>query len=331
MTRKALAALLLISACFAAAPAEAYWIWSPDIGKWINPKKSAKDTPEEQYDWAMSFYNERNWDRAIEEFEKLPAVFPNSRLAAEGSYFSGLCWKEKNDLAKSADNFQKVIDKYPYSDRIKDAIKQEFEIANDFANGERMKVLGLPVLSGQEKALELYNHIVKNAPFGSYGDQAQFKIGELYTKQGEYELAQKAFQQLIDDYPTSELATSAKYQIAQTSLIASKRSHYHEQNAQKAIDQFEEFKTEYPSSSQSVQAEEAIRALRAKKAQNAFETAEFYSKQNKASSAKVYYRETLDRYPETSFAVEAKKRLEALGREESAKAAAPSGKKFFFF
>ncbi|MEI8345389.1 MAG: tetratricopeptide repeat protein, partial [Candidatus Omnitrophota bacterium] len=131
----------------AVAPcASAYWIWSPDLGKWINPKGASKDTPEDQLASGMDFYNQKNYDKAIEEFDKLPAVFPTSRLAAEGVYYAGLCWEEKKDLAKAADSYQKLINQYPYSDRIKDAVKREFEIANAFAEGIKVKVLGVPAL-----------------------------------------------------------------------------------------------------------------------------------------------------------------------------------------
>ena len=288
----------------------ASWIWSPDIGKWINPKKAAKDTPEEQFSWALEFYNISNWDRAIEEFEKLPADFPSSRLAAEGVYYVGLCWQEKGDLAKSADAFQKLVDHYPYSDRIKDAVKREFDIANEFAGGGKVKVLGIPALSGQEKALELYKHIVKNAPFGTYGDQAQFNIGEVYKSQGEYEEAQKAYQAVVDDYPSSDLISKARYQIAYCSMEAAKKAQYDEKTAQRAIEQFQGFKQNFPTNEQSVEAEEAIKTLRAKNAMTNFETATFYEKQKKMSSAKVYYEEVVRQYPETPAAQEAKKRLE---------------------
>ncbi len=147
--RKKLALITLFLSIFSAIPVcEASWIWTPDIGKWINPKKAAKDTPEEQFDWALGFFNKKDWDRALEEFEKIPENFPNSRLAAEGVYYTGLCWEAKHDQAKAADAFQKLIDKYPYSDRIKDAIKHEFDIADEFASGGKVKVLGVPALPG---------------------------------------------------------------------------------------------------------------------------------------------------------------------------------------
>ena len=315
------AILVLLLASFA-GESYASWIWSPDIGKWINPKKSAKDTPEEQLNWALEFYNIGNWDRAIEEFEKLAEVFPNSRLAAEGVYYVGLCWQEKGDPAKAADNYQKLVDHYPYSDRIKDAVKREFDIANDFASGGKVKVLGVPALPGQEKALDLYKHIVKNAPFGTYGDQAQFSIGEVYKMQGEYQEAQKAYQAVVDDYPSSDLVSKARYQIAYCSMEASKKAQYDEKTAQRAIEEFQGFKQNFPTNEQSVEAEEAIKTLRAKNAMTNFETAVFYEKQGKLNSAKVYYEQVARQYPETPAAQEAKKRAEDILKKENGTPAA---------
>ena len=306
--------------------AEAAWIWSPDIGKWINPKKSAKDTPEDQFAWGLRFFEMKDWDRAIEEFEKLPEVFPNSRLAAEGVYYAGLSWEEKGNTAKAADAYQKLINKYPYSDRIKDAIRQEYEIANEFASGGKIKVLGVPALPGQEKALELYRHIVKNAPYGTYGDQAQYMMGEVYKKQGEFEEAQKAYQSVVDEYPNSELVTKAKYQIAYCSMQASKQSQYSDDSAQRAIEEFQDFKETFPADQKSVEADESIKALRAKKAKTAFDVAAFYEDRKKWNSAKVYYQEVVTKYPETPSAKEAKKRINEILKKEGY---APSSKSWW--
>lgn len=310
-------------------PAQAAWIWSPDIGKWINPKKAAKDTPEDQFAWAMDFYNHQEWDRAIEELEKIPEYFPTSRLAAEGVYFTGLCWEEKKDPAKAADAFQRLVDRYPYSDRIKDAIKKEFDIAKEFAGGGKVKVLGVPVLPGRDKALEIYKHVVKNAPFGTYGDQAQFQIGELYKMLGEYEEAQKAFQALVDEYPGSALAGQARFEIANASMLASQKSQYDEQVAERAIEEFQGFKKAFPVDAKTVEAEESIRTLRAQKAKTAYDIAAFYEKQSKWDSAKVYYQEITAKYSDTPLAATAKKKAEEMIQKENAPA--PPQKKFWFF
>lgn len=44
--------------------ASAYWIWTPETKKFVNPKNMVKDSPKEQFDWAMSFYNAKDFQRA---------------------------------------------------------------------------------------------------------------------------------------------------------------------------------------------------------------------------------------------------------------------------
>lgn len=300
-----------------AQPAAAFWVWSPDLGKWVNPKTSAKDTPEEQFAWAMELFNQQDWDRAIEEFEKLPEVFPTSKLAAEGVYHAGLSWEKKGDPAKAADAFQRLIDRYPYSDRIRDAIQREFEIADRFASGEKVKVIGMAVLPGKDKALELYKHIVKNAPYGTFGDQAQFKIGDVYKSMGEYLEAQKAYQGVVDEHPNSELVSKARFEIANCSMLASRKLAYNEQAADRALEEFKGFQQSFPEAEQqSAMAQEAIRAIRSEKARVNFEIAAFYEKQKRYPSAKVYFQEIVDQYPETPSAQQAKQRLEGIERAE---------------
>ncbi len=317
MRKKISFGLLLFLLLGMASPCQAGWMWTPESGKWTNPKKASKDAPEDQFAWAMTFYNQRKWDRAVEEFEKIPDNFPTSHFAAEAVYYVGMSWEEREDLAKAADAYQKLVDRYPYSDRIKDAVKQEFTIANEFASGTKIKIWGIPALSGQDKAIELYQHIVKNAPFGSYGAEAQFAIGEVYKKLGNFEDSQKAYQSVVDDYPQSDLVSKARYQIAAVSMEASKQSHSSEQYAERAIEEFEGFKNSFPDDTQAVEADESIKMLRAKKAMTQFDTAAFYEKQKKIASAKFYYQEIVGKYPETPAAAEARKRLDKIIQAES--------------
>ncbi|MEI6863356.1 MAG: hypothetical protein WCK38_03050, partial [Candidatus Omnitrophota bacterium] len=67
----------------ASAPiADAYWLWTPDSKKFVNPKYAVKDSPKEQYDWAMSFYEAKDYQRATAEFEKLTKNYEYSEYAA---------------------------------------------------------------------------------------------------------------------------------------------------------------------------------------------------------------------------------------------------------
>ena len=131
---------LLILPCVSA---HSYWIWTPETGKWVNPKYAVKDSPEEQLEWAMSFYNAKVYDRAIKEFRKLIHHYPLSALAAEAQYYIGLSRENLESYYQAFLAYQKTIDTYPYSKRIEEIIEKEYRIGELFYGGRKMKILGM--------------------------------------------------------------------------------------------------------------------------------------------------------------------------------------------
>jgi TolA-binding protein len=85
--------LLLISYL----PVYAYWIWKPKTGKWINPKWQIKPTPKEQLDYALDFYNQKNYGEALREFKKLINKYPKSYEASEAQFYIGACLRIKGN------------------------------------------------------------------------------------------------------------------------------------------------------------------------------------------------------------------------------------------
>ncbi|MBM3254518.1 MAG: hypothetical protein FJZ16_09715, partial [Candidatus Omnitrophica bacterium] len=68
----------------------AYWIWTPESGKWVNPKYAVKDSPEEQFEYAMAYYIAKDYKKSLSEFEKLVRYYPLSRFAPEAQLYIGL-------------------------------------------------------------------------------------------------------------------------------------------------------------------------------------------------------------------------------------------------
>src|SRR4030043_45639 len=110
--------ILLLTLVFSLSVGSAYpyWIWTPKTGKWINPKNQAKATPKEQFDYAKSFYDGKKYKEATREFKKLLSKYPKSLEAAESQYYLGLIEDAQGNLYAAYQAYQKVIDKYPFSE-----------------------------------------------------------------------------------------------------------------------------------------------------------------------------------------------------------------------
>lgn len=306
-------ALLLVAS--APAVSLAYWIWTPQTGKFINPKYMPKETPQAQFDWAMSFFTAKDYKRAIGEFAKLLKHYPLSKLASESQFYIGWCYENLGEYSRAYDNYQLVIDKYPFTDRVDEIIKREYQIGNLFSTGQKAKMLGLAILPARPKAIEIFTQVAENAPYGEYADIAQYKLGQCYMAERDYLNAALAFKKIIENYPKSPLVDDAKYQIAMCAASSTGGVEYNEEDTDKALSEFKDFVKRYPDSQMEKEANSIIDRLEGQRAEKHFSTAQFYEKQGQPDSAVVYYEEILKEYPQSEWAVKALERLQVIRKQ----------------
>jgi len=315
--RRSIAVLLtalLISQTFAGL-SFAYWIWTPQTGKFINPKHAAKETPQKQLEWAVSFFESEDYKRAIAEFQKMIKHYPLSKLTSEAQFYLGLCYENTGEYYRAFENYQLVIDKYPYTERVGEIIEREYRIGNLFYTGQKAKILGMAILPAKGKAVEILSKVVENAPYGKYADIAQYKLGQCYIEMQDYINAALAFKEIIENYPKSPLVDDAKYQIAICAASSTSGPEYNEEDTDKAIKEFRDFVKRYPDSSMEKEARKFISKLENQKAQNSFNIAQFYERQKNFSSAVIYYEEILNKYPESELAPQAMEELQIIRKQ----------------
>ena len=285
-----------------------YWIWTPKTGKWVNPKREAKSTPEEQFSLAKGFYDAKKYEEARREFNKLLKAYPKSFEASESQYYLGLIEEQRGNPYEAYQAFQKVIDKYPFSERIQEVVEREYKIAEAFMSGEKRKSLGLnmPV---ENPSIEIFNKVIENSTYGPLAPAAQYKLGLVLKGLMRYYEAEEAFGKVISNYPNSEWVEAAKFQLASCRAAVSRGSDYDQGATQEAKSQFEEFVKEHPEAVLSRDAEKNINQLREKEAESNYNIGRFYEKQKAIGAAKLYYNDTINNYPDSAWAAKAMERL----------------------
>lgn len=295
--------------------ASAYWIWTPETKKFINPKYAVKDSPKEQFDWAMSFYDTKDYQRAASEFERLTKHYEYSEYASKSQYYVGLCYENMSKFYIAFQNYQKTIDSYPHIDNMDEIIARQFNIGKIYANKDNPKVLGTDIMSALDRAIEIYKKVVDNAPYGKLADEAQFELAQGFKKSERYDEAISAFQKLIDDYPTSKYLDRAQYEVAYCAYRASLSPAYDIEGTDKAIKAFEDFAQSNKDQSLSREADATIQRLKDKAAEKSLMTARFYESQGRYDSAIIYYKDVVDRFPESSYVKEANAKIEELNKK----------------
>ena len=302
--------ILVLSFCV--SPAWSYWVWSPEQGKFISPEGEGLGAAEEQYDYAMKFYKEKNLKEAEKQLDNLLKKYPSARISAEAQYRLGTIYEEQGEYEKAYDAYKTLIESYPQSDRFSEVIEREFKIGNLFLSGQKAKLVGLEILPAQSKAVEIFKHIVANAPYGDYGDQSQFHLALTYKKMGRYQESLEAFQELVDRYPQSELAAQARYQLAETSFQRSRREFRDQRALEEASRQVDRFLAHYPDTVSSEEAAKIRQQIDEKNAEKNYKVGVYYEKQKYLQSALIYYEDVAAQYAHTKWGQKAAARVQAL-------------------
>ncbi|MFA4888035.1 MAG: outer membrane protein assembly factor BamD [Candidatus Omnitrophota bacterium] len=307
--------LLVLIWVLSSVPSYAYWIWTPKTGKWTNPKTMVKPTPKEQFAFAKDFYGQKKYEDAKREFKKLIKAYPKSFEASEGQYYLGLTEEAEGNLYEAFLAYQRLIDKYPFSERIQEVDEREYKIGERFMAGEKRKAMGV-TLPVDNPAIEIFTKVIENSTYGPLAAKAQYKLGLVLKSLMRYYEAEDAFNKVITNYPDSEWIDPARFQIATCRAALSRGSDYDQGATQEAKQKFEEFLREHPDAVLSRDAEKNIGQLREKEAETNFNIGRFYEKQNAIEAAKIYYREVVDNYEQSPWAVKAMERLQIMERKK---------------
>ncbi|MBI3999084.1 MAG: outer membrane protein assembly factor BamD, partial [Candidatus Omnitrophica bacterium] len=190
---------------------------------------------------------------------------------------------------------------------------------NQFLTGQKQKVMGVALVPVLSKAADIFRFIVEQAPYGPYGDQAQLVLGTTYRKMGNYEEAVKAFEALIENYPSSLLVDEAHYQLAETSYEFSQNVSRDQKTRMEAASHLKDFIKQYGSSTLAERAQILKQQLDEQDAEKNYRIGLYYEKQGFVESALIYYEDVSNRYSETPFGKKAAERFGALKQPALAK------------
>lgn len=281
----------------AASAGFSYWEWTPQTGRWINPKLAVKDTSREQFEWAEQFRKQGETQKAIREYEKLLKHYPASEYAAPSCFALGEIYQASGDTKESFDYYQKIVDNYPQSPLIFEAIKRQSVMAEELLERRSFRLLG----PRQKEKGDMLATVIENHPYADDSAQKSLKLGRFYLEIKEYEKAMEIFTMTAERYTNPAVIEEARFYVIKTDfssipVVSTDMKRYSSVNAK-----IKTFLSLYPDSKYRNEVIEIRSRLANKEAKKYFEIATYYERAGKTDSAKYYYKIVHDNYPETDY------------------------------
>ncbi len=196
---------------------------------------------EAKYFRAHSYFEAGNWSQAHNFFKQYASSYPGDPLAAESQYFASEALFNAKDYNKAINEYRIVYQRFPNTDYAAQALYNE-----GWAYYE---------LKQSDKMIETFKRLASKYPNSSYAGDGLFTIGDYYYNSKDYLKSAEAYNELIakfPNYPKIEEAKALVYDLSQiNSYLEYEQAmkYFDGRKYEKAIEELTKLYNKYPDAS----------------------------------------------------------------------------------
>ncbi len=252
------------------------------------------------------------FDQALKIYQDFAKENPDDLRKTEAQYKVGEMYEHLTKYWDAYKAYKKLVEESASNQYWDLAIERMFAIGNVFLAGQHQMMWKIPMPADMNKVVEIYQTIIKSAPFGPYAPLSTFSCGLAREKQKKWPDAVKFYEDILDKYPKNDLIDDAQYQIGFVWMKAARQPEYDQTAAQKGIEAFQDYLARFKRSDKTEQASENITVLTQRLSGGSLSVARFYDKSGNYPAALVYYNEVLTQSPDSTQGQEARQRKKIL-------------------
>lgn len=284
-----------------------HWYRHPDCG-----------TAAQQLKLAANFDAAGRYRKSANAYQSLVYAWPDSPEAPQAQLALAMVQEKRQLFAKAFDEYQYLFEYYPGQFDYRDILDRQFKIANYLMKTPKASFLFFPGFAAPERALPMYEKIIKNAPTGAQAATAQLNIGIIHESNEEEEEAVTAYEILQNRYNDANLAAEASFREAHCLVKLRDQRPNDEDTCNAARAALVQYITTYPGHENVGQARGFLKTLNDQQAQRAYDLARYYQTiAHRPKAAIIAYEDFLRKYSGTPLEKSAKEQLAILNKEKN--------------
>lgn len=277
-------------------------------------RRPEKNSAGEQLEYAAGLRAKGRTRKAAKEYRALVHQWHDSPEAAAAQQAYAELLMQQGKYTKAFDEFQYLIDFFAGEFDYDEVLDRQFKIANTVMTRRRCRMFFLPGFTSPERALPLFEQIVKNAPDWRETPRAQFNIGLIKeTALNDFAGAVEAYAVVTTCYSDSEYAAGAAFRRAYCMYMISNKTPRDEAGCRRAFAAISGFLRDYHGDPNEKKAIAYREELRKRLEKLYYDIAVFYDKKaDRPEAAVIAYSDFIRKFPSSSLAVEAEQRMKEL-------------------
>ncbi len=309
--RKSLIIALVFVALFGGqavlAQGSAEHVWDEKSGTWVQLAEPAEGTAAGELSIVRSHVENGNRKKAVKAAEKLIERYPdNSAACEEAMMLAGQAEFAQGRYYQAFEWYERQISRFDNGRYFERALEREFDIADAFLSGKKRVAMGFMKLPATDEGLEILLRIAEHAPGSKLAEKAMFQIAEYYYYENpDYPAAADAYDQFVELFPKSSKAPEATLQAARAMYASFEGISFDDTPLIEAEHRFTVFQKQSPKAAKKANVPLILAEITEARAQKLYETANFYSRTHRPSSARFYYKKVIETFPDTEWATAA--------------------------
>jgi len=248
-------------------------------------------------------------------YRALVIRWPGSPEAATAQYGYAQYLDDRGKFLEAFDEYQVLMDKYVGQFPYDEVLQRQFDIAKFILSKRKGKFLLFGGFKAPERAVPLFEKVVRNAPRWKNAPEAQYMVGRANELSDQYELAVVAYLTLQNIYPESPYASLAAFGRATCWYKMSEESPNDEDALEQAWAAVSLFIASFPTSPDIAAAKEYKDRLFKRRVDASYGRALYYDKiAKKPESALMSYRTFVKLFPTSEYTSVATARIEQLSK-----------------
>lgn len=285
---------------------------------WWSRVRSDMDTPEKQLAYADGLRDRGSLKRACSEYSNLVNAWPDSSQAPVAQMNYAQVLEKRGKLTEAFNEYQYLIETYPGFFPFHEVLERQFQIADAMASRNRYFLLFR--YQSPEDAIPLFEKMIQNGLQWKRSSELQFRIGRIYEKLEQYDLAIDAYALYHQRYPLGPLAEQAVFGQAKCCYLYAKKNRNAADLRENAVVTLKGFLEWYPRSDMAPQARRYLQELEMESAALLYKQSQVYLNATRyadgeaearkcLNGARISFQRVIYEYPNSRWADTARARI----------------------
>jgi len=297
-------------------------VLDPQTDTWVEQAVALPGTPEAELDEARALLARGEVRAAYGRLKKWVETHREHERYFEALLLLGEACFGRERFYQAYERFEEVVENTA-GELFYKALLREVDVARAFLAGRKRIIWGFLPLPAYDDGVEILDRVWERVPGTRLGEDALRLKAEYFFGVGDYQLAQDEYANLAREYPSGRFVRLAMLRAAVAAQEAFPGTKFDDRALLDAEEGYRQVKAAFPEFAQREGVDERLEAIARKRAEKDLEIARWYERTQATPAAAFYYQLILREHPQTLEAVEARRRLRALGFETPEESAAP--------